>query len=199
MATLQWFIKNNNGKIFGPFSSSQVRKLANQKKISESTIISKSEDGPWIEACKVPSLFTKSNAIANEEFTRVPRDRKEESADDSVVKPSSKLSSLAGIVGGLVTVAIIGWNIYAVVNNTYLQTDAAAISLIQSSMEETFSEIPNIEKPVRVSSVQLIGEGENRSGTAIVHSGNTRELIRFSVILNKSFFTGLKVEWEVND
>ena len=66
MAASQWFIKNNNGKIFGPFSSSQVQKLANREKISERTIISKSEDGPWIEARKIPSLFTKTDVIADE-------------------------------------------------------------------------------------------------------------------------------------
>ena len=90
--------------------------------------------------------------------------------------------------------AIIGWNIYAVVNNAYFQTDTAAISLIQTSMEETFSKIPDIEKPVRVSDIQLIGEGVNRSGTAIAHHGDTGVSIQFSVILNKSFFTCLKVE-----
>ena len=199
MATSQWFIKNNNGKIFGPFSSSQVHKLANRKKLSESTIISKSEDGPWIEARKIPSLFTKTDVIADEKDVQIPGCQEEETIDNSVAKPSSNLSSLAGIIGGLITVAIIGWNIYVVVNNAYLQTDTAAISLIQTSMEETFSKIPDIEKPVRVSDIQLIGEGVNRSGTAIVHQGDTRESIQFSAILNKSFFTGLKVEWEVNN
>lgn len=199
MAASQWFIKNNNGKIFGPFSSSQVRQLANRKKFSERTVISKSEDGPWIEAGKIPSLFTKTDVIADEKDAQIPGGREEEPTDNSVAKPSSNLSSLAGIIGGLITVAIIGWNIYAVVNNAYLQTDAAAISLIQTSMEETFSKIPDIEKPVRVSDIQLFGEGANRSGTAIVNYGDTRELIHFSAILNKSFFTGLKVNWEVND
>lgn len=199
MAASQWFLKNNNGKIFGPFSSSQVHKLANRKKISERTIISKSEDGPWIEARKIPSLFTKTDVIADEKDAQIPGGQEEEPTDNSVAKPSSNLSSLAGIIGGLITVAIIGWNIYAVVNNAYLQTDAAAISLIQTSMEETFSKIPDIEKPVRVSDIQLFGEGANRSGTAIVNYGDTRESIQFSAILNKSFFTGLKVNWEVND
>ena len=52
----QWFI-NEGVNTYGPFSASQLRKLATEQKITRDTRVKRSTDEKWMRASRIKGLF----------------------------------------------------------------------------------------------------------------------------------------------
>ena len=76
----QWFIRLG-GKEHGPFSSSQLKQLAHQGKISHDTEVRRGESGSWIAAGRVKGLF----AVASQ--TETAATSAEDNAPDASGRP----------------------------------------------------------------------------------------------------------------
>ncbi len=72
----QWYVHQGN-KTHGPFSSSKLKQLANESKVTESAQVANSKDGPWHPITKIKGLgLTKPTPVLAErvatQFTEPP-------------------------------------------------------------------------------------------------------------------------------
>jgi hypothetical protein len=95
-----------------------------------------------------------------------------------------------------VGLCILLYNVSVVFYKGYLRTDAAAIGLLKTSMQESFEEDATTAKPVKVLDVRLEGKGVNRTGSAVVMLAGERKLLPFEATVKKSG-RGVEVSWEI--
>lgn len=233
-----WFVRKG-GKVFGPFSQTQLRSLASTQKISADTEVATSAHGPWHLATKVRGLLPNTGLTPPLPRTPAgdakgfpvagpahagPRPRgmppslppapaaigattggsvatagtpSASATAQPAGVPKSNKTLISTVFGSLFAIAIVTYNVGTMFYNGYLQTDTAAIGLIQQSMQETFETNPDLAKPVRVYGVQLNpGRGDHRTGKATIEAGGASESISFRVKITKSLATGVEVQWE---
>ena len=104
---------------------------------------------------------------------------------------------IGGWIGGFIGVCVILYNVFVVVNNGYLgylQTDAAAIGLLKTSMQETLTKDESVAKPVEVIKVQLDGKGHDRTGKVVIKFAGQARTVAFKATVNKTG-SGVEVTW----
>ena len=67
----QWFVRKGD-KTHGPFTSVQLRQLAEGSKISTTTDVRRSNGGQWVPAQKVKGLFTTTAAPSKPKPNPIP-------------------------------------------------------------------------------------------------------------------------------
>ena len=104
---------------------------------------------------------------------------------------------IGGGIGGFIGVCVILYNVFVVVNNGYLHTDAAAIGLLKTSMQETLTKDESVAKPVEVIKVQLDGKGHDRTGKVVIKFAGQARTVAFTATVNKNGSNG--VTWEMSE
>ena len=206
----RWIIQRDK-KLHGPFTTDQIKERTLNGSLRATDLISREGSNAWQPFGSVKGHFASSPATIASQPTpsrppqstppaplaSAPSVNATAIHETTGTKTAGSLKKLFGGAGGLVTIVVIGWNIYSISHNGYLQTDAAAISLIEESMEETWSEA-DVPKPVEVSNIRLQGDGKYRTGTAVVHFGNEDpETFRFKAEIDRRFGGDLQVSWEL--
>lgn len=219
-----WFV-NTGGKVHGPFDGAKLRALAAAGKVTPEMPVASSATGPWTRAAAIRGLFPAGApaparpaglppqppampvpaAPVGAPAAGPPAAAPDFAAPQITTAPSRAAPSkkggtakLWGAIGGLGGVAVVLFNIGVLIYNGYLQTDAAAINLIKTSMQETFAKDPSVAKPVKVLEVELQGKGTNRTGTATVKLGGKPYTITFTAKVTHSG-KDLKVDWKTED
>lgn len=78
-----WYLKHN-GKTAGPVTSSQLKQLAAQDKITPQTRLRTGDDGDWIRASKVKGLFPSTKIVnRNNEVTNARNQTSEQEISDA--------------------------------------------------------------------------------------------------------------------
>ncbi len=68
----RWLVKKD-GRMFGPFSLEQIRRLAESGKIDDDTLVREGNSGPWEVAAHVPGLFSaEEGRLPGDPFTPGP-------------------------------------------------------------------------------------------------------------------------------
>lgn len=61
---MKWWIKVS-GKVYGPYTLTELKELVEIERINKSSLIAESEKGPFYKAVKLKTLFTSENSEDN--------------------------------------------------------------------------------------------------------------------------------------
>lgn len=212
-----WYVQVGS-RVQGPLDGVKLKALAASGEVVPSTPVGKSSRGPWIPAGSIHGLFPRGFGVATVgRGTATAPPAVQSSADPTsddgsafvVVDTSGPTSApresrrpvpamarlkvvWGAVASGLGVMVFVGSLIY---NFVWLPSDAAAISLIKESMQETFSGDQTITEPVEVIEVGLKGKGTKRTGTAVVRLGDTVHEVPFTATVTNSI-AGLEVRWQ---
>lgn len=219
-----WFV-SVGGKVHGPFDGAKLQALVAAGQLTSEMPVANSTSGPWMRAGAIRGLFPAGASVPSGSAVPAaqppaapvaaappgaPVPAPPPAAPDVFVpqiatgpsrsrpRKNASAAKVWGVIGGLAGVAVVLVGIGVLIYTGLRQTDAAAIKLIKTSMQETFAENPGVAKPVKVLEVELRGTGTNRTGTATVKFGNQRHEIPFTA---KVTYSGneVKVDWKTKE